>query len=81
MSLKMSPTGLGAGIDKRKSTFQQRGALVAPPARSSTRFDFCNKIFDQLYLQLAPADHLVLLTRMLVAEFLYRLLDAASHGR
>ena len=35
--------------------FEQRGALVAPPARSSTRFDFCNKIFDQLYLQLAPA--------------------------
>ena len=56
-------------------------SLVVTPARSSTRFDFCNKIFDQLYLQLAPPDHVVLLTRMLVAEFLYRLLDTASHGR
>ena len=56
----------------------------AQPSRSHPefrQFRFCDKIFDQLYLQLAPGDHLVLLTWMLVAEFLYGLLDAASHGR
>jgi hypothetical protein len=56
-------------------------SLVVTSARSSTRFDLCDKIFDQLYLQLAPPDHVVLLTRMLVAEFLYSLLDTASYGR
>ena len=47
----------------------------------SIRYRVRSSVAAVLYLQLAPADHLVLLTRMLVAEFLYGLLDTASYGR